>query len=206
MSALPPTVGGYQIDQFVKKQDLELHQCGICLLVCKQSASLPCKHVFCRECVGRWVITNHTTCPNCRAEFRGHVDIHDVVPDPVQALTVVCEHADCKWSGLLSHRYSHIRTECEKEERKVACSLCKFYGSAEDLPLHKCVDLSGTCIICCNLFDKLCITCEAGCHPDAHKDIPCGHTKKVCGHTYHDHCLERWMRTHPYCPMCNHVF
>lgn len=201
--SLPRTVGGYVPDQFVKDQDLEKHQCGICLLICKETVHLPCTHLFCRECIGRWVVTKHNTCPFCRAGLRGHLDITNVVPDPVQSLLVSCDNVDCKWTGALKDRNLHKQKECEKELHHVACPCCKFYGPPQDYRQHKCADLSGECLVCRNSLAKLCITCEAEMSYESAKTAVCHYAQQMCGHTFHNHCLARWARTRPSCPLCD---
>jgi hypothetical protein len=202
--SLPAIVGGYQLDQFVE-QDLLLFQCGICTLVCKETVSLPCNHGFCRECIGRWVVTNHDTCPYCRSVFNGHNDMKSVTLDPVLQLQVRCDNKGCTWIGKICDREHHKKQECLMEDRRIACPCCKFYGPVEEYRNHKCDELKGECIICTNLLAKLCITCEAEKDYTSEKQYVCNNTKQVCNHHFHDHCLARWARKRYSCPLCDGI-
>jgi len=39
--------------------------CSICLCASDEGRRTPCGHYYCRDCIGRWAISNHT-CPYCR--------------------------------------------------------------------------------------------------------------------------------------------
>ena len=44
-------------------------QCAICMDTYKTNRRvlrLPCGHLFCFECIGRWLTTQSATCPTCR--------------------------------------------------------------------------------------------------------------------------------------------
>ena len=43
--------------------------CSICAAVLENPVELPCRHVFCSQCISRWLDTNHS-CPNCRRNVR----------------------------------------------------------------------------------------------------------------------------------------
>lgn len=52
---------------FVNRDNNE--KCAICLSECaKNSATLPCSHAFCMDCISNWWATN-STCPYCRNTF-----------------------------------------------------------------------------------------------------------------------------------------
>lgn len=40
-------------------------RCPICFEILQSPVSLPCDHVFCRQCIVAWIETE-TTCPICR--------------------------------------------------------------------------------------------------------------------------------------------
>ncbi|XP_074649306.1 uncharacterized protein LOC141904589 [Tubulanus polymorphus] len=54
----------FDVDCFVKPPDHELI-CCICQFVLDQPVESPCRHVFCRICVTRWLDTKDS-CPTCR--------------------------------------------------------------------------------------------------------------------------------------------
>jgi hypothetical protein len=39
--------------------------CSICLCASDEGRRTPCGHYYCGDCIGRWVMVNHT-CPYCR--------------------------------------------------------------------------------------------------------------------------------------------
>ena len=54
------------------------------------------------------------------------------------------------------------------------------------------------CSICKNDFLSPCAACEA-------KNIeePCPVQEGACGHKFHMHCISKWIKNSPTCPMCN---
>lgn len=55
-----------------------------------------------------------------------------------------------------------------------------------------------TCAVCRNKLDESCIECTAN-------DIKeCDVSHGYCGHTYHKHCIDRWLKHREVCPLDNH--
>jgi len=54
-----------------------------------------------------------------------------------------------------------------------------------------------TCAICHNALMVPCITCEA----EPHNSEECSVAWGQCGHSYHFHCITRWLRTRSTCPL-----
>ena len=40
--------------------------CPICMEDSHENIKLPCNHVFCAQCIKKWLLKNKNTCPNCR--------------------------------------------------------------------------------------------------------------------------------------------
>jgi len=40
--------------------------CPICMEDTNKNIKLPCSHVFCEECIQKWLLKNTNSCPNCR--------------------------------------------------------------------------------------------------------------------------------------------
>ena len=60
----------YPAHRFTKKIDATT--CGICLQnyrTNRRVVRLPCGHVFCRDCVYRWLTKESCTCPVCRVSL-----------------------------------------------------------------------------------------------------------------------------------------
>lgn len=45
--------------------------CCICTNVFEEPMESPCQHVFCTECISRWLLLRNT-CPTCRRPLRAH--------------------------------------------------------------------------------------------------------------------------------------
>lgn len=64
------------------------------------------------------------------------------------------------------------------------------------------------CAICRNLVMEFCIECQAnrggsiGSSGSGHND-ECTVAWGVCNHAFHFHCISRWLRTRPSCPLDN---
>lgn len=56
---------------------------------------------------------------------------------------------------------------------------------------------SDTCAICHNLLMIPCITCTA----EPHNADSCNVSFGACGHSYHFHCITRWLKTRSTCPL-----
>lgn len=57
-----------------------------------------------------------------------------------------------------------------------------------------------TCAICkSSLVDK-CVQCQAN---EADDSVPCPPEFGICGHGFHKHCIDKWVKTNPTCPLCN---
>ena len=55
------------------------------------------------------------------------------------------------------------------------------------------------CAICHNQLMVPCISCEADMQSQAQQD--CSVAWGACGHSYHFHCITRWMKTRTTCPL-----
>jgi len=55
------------IQELEKLEKCELFlSCPICMEDSDKNIKLPCKHVFCEECIKKWLLKNTNSCPNCR--------------------------------------------------------------------------------------------------------------------------------------------
>ena len=55
-----------------------------------------------------------------------------------------------------------------------------------------------TCAICRNYIMEPCIGCQA-----EQCDDVCEPVWGACNHTFHFHCITRWLKTRNVCPLCN---
>jgi hypothetical protein len=44
----------------------EVTNCAICLDNKKMNIKLKCNHIFCKQCIKKWLTEKSNTCPNCR--------------------------------------------------------------------------------------------------------------------------------------------
>jgi RING-box protein 1 len=58
-----------------------------------------------------------------------------------------------------------------------------------------------TCAICKNNVQDPCIECQA--LQDSNQPIDCHVAWGVCNHTFHYHCISKWLKTRPVCPLDN---
>ena len=61
--------------------------------------------------------------------------------------------------------------------------------------------VNDTCAICRNKLYELCIECQADMYSANAKE--CTRAWGSCNHTYHFHCVSRWLKTRSTCPMDN---
>ena len=54
------------------------------------------------------------------------------------------------------------------------------------------------CQICRESLIQPCIICIS-----QNKKEPCMHEEGRCGHSFHKHCIDRWIANSPVCPICN---
>jgi len=58
------------------------------------------------------------------------------------------------------------------------------------------------CAICKNLalIKSVCVGCKAT------KETKCDIVIGECGHKYHLHCIERWLKSYNNCPICKQIW
>jgi hypothetical protein len=130
----------------------------------------------------------------------------------------VCRASDqCKAMVVRGHAgaVAHAAT-CA---HRVYCRLCRqdVAGSAQDHQVKCHMEASrgggggGICAICHNQLKHHCIVCDPGAEsgPDApppKEGKKCAVASGMCGHVYHAHCINRWLRTRDTCPLDDVAF
>ncbi|GBG23879.1 E3 ubiquitin-protein ligase RNF149 [Hondaea fermentalgiana] len=92
-------------------------ECAICIVdfeVGDPVRTLPCKHTFHRECIDPWFLSNHTTCPSCRAPFRDEAEAQDEKPVAVDTDT----DTDAESDGLRRHESEESGSEDSGSEQE----------------------------------------------------------------------------------------
>ncbi|KAG5478299.1 hypothetical protein CUR178_05014 [Leishmania enriettii] len=59
---------------------------------------------------------------------------------------------------------------------------------------------TGLCSICCNQVEGPCVVCQSNAEATS---AECSITWGECGHAFHTHCIEKWLKTRPVCPLDN---
>lgn len=153
----------YSVDNFDPRPSEEL-VCTVCRGVFRQPVECPCRHVFCRSCIGQW-LQLQTSCPVCRQETvpSSIVPVLPLVSNLVARLTTRCPNSGCEKKMSLEHLQRHAKNcewrrlqcpDCENHfradaftehrrdrcpRRLVRCSAqCGFDVRAEELPIHDC--------------------------------------------------------------------
>ncbi|KAK7001762.1 hypothetical protein R3P38DRAFT_3216049 [Favolaschia claudopus] len=81
----------------VKHVPAELLTCGICLDTLEKPRMPLCMHVFCGDCLGKWLEGQNKVCPVCRAP---------VQEDPIEDDALTLELAEAIADGFIAQRGS----------------------------------------------------------------------------------------------------
>ena len=58
------------IENFEKLEKCnEITNCSICFENMKDNIKLKCEHIYCSDCIKKWLTERSNTCPTCRAEI-----------------------------------------------------------------------------------------------------------------------------------------
>jgi hypothetical protein len=175
----PPIAQGFPDNMFdVGQRDIvDQLRCAVCLGVGRDIVSTPCGHVFCQECLGRWI--GHkleqymsATCPVCRAVISKNpaACANQHLRNKVAQLRTVC--VSCHWEGCMSQRHLHecpgssTDTSYISELSQRAFSAYEVYKqNREKRVLHtnhtfSTPGIEGKCFICRNSLDEPCSLCR----------------------------------------------
>eukprot|EP00741_Cyanophora_paradoxa_P017789 tig00021017_g17181.t1 len=138
-------------DKFVdQKHAQRLFECGICMQIFRDPTEVNCPegHVFCKECIDRWIDEarrRDCTCPSCR---KGPITketcrINQHIRRSILDMDAYCENKDdgCCWQGALSGWPAHV-AGCALTKR--SCSgapACEERLLTADLPAHEAICL-----------------------------------------------------------------
>ena len=109
--------------------------CVICSLVCRDAVETACSHIFCSQCLSKWM-ERKRECVTCRTPLPSPADVRPsgFIRRKVLGLLVACPHSAavgdsgggggvsscCDWQGEIRYLSSHLRRECEMQRMKSA--------------------------------------------------------------------------------------
>lgn len=127
--------------------------CSICLCVFYNPVKCPCQHVFCKNCIERW-LQNNGTCPKCRLP----VHVSSLIKAPCLIRTIIlnlkiqCKHHSrgCEETFPVEHYKAHLKT-CPYMIIKCSNGNCKHEFFLKDKEKHHCEECLFywvTCTVC----------------------------------------------------------
>ena len=139
---------GFEIDRFVDKDNIvEEIVCTICTEVVKDPVQTPCEHLFCKECITKWLTGEHEK--NCPID-RQAVSLNDLKPPSrmtrklFDKLIIKCKNFSegCKLMAKyedMPHLIKHETEECHVDQ-----NLCMAKLQEENDELKKKVAIQNS--------------------------------------------------------------
>ena len=115
---------GWDIQRFVDRETIVQDIiCSVCTDVVQEPVQTPCDHVFCSECIIRWLEEGRRTCPIDRQDLTFEVlkPPNRVITQLINKLTIRCRYFDkgcklmCKLEDIL-HLMEHEQNGCPFSE------------------------------------------------------------------------------------------
>ncbi|GFQ66400.1 e3 ubiquitin-protein ligase PDZRN3-B [Trichonephila clavata] len=133
---MAPPLWAYQVDYFDPPPDEELI-CSICRSVFCDPVQSPCNHVFCRNCINKW-LENNRNCPICRKRTTKYT-VQEVVPlikNMIMKLNLHCHNME-KEMIMRKDMPDHERNNCP--HRYIRCQTCCLKVSSVQPNKHNCI-------------------------------------------------------------------
>ena len=159
-------MGRFDVEHFYNTPDPDL-VCPICHCVLEKPTECPCHHIFCLDCIEKWLVEKRS-CPSCRKRTKKH-HIHPATPvvkNIIGRLLLKCVNQEqgCLLKVQLEQYDQHVKsceyqlvtckhsrcgrkftkkelqaheTACKKREEK--CSKCHLCILAQERNKHNCV-------------------------------------------------------------------
>ena len=114
--------------------------CAICMNIYVSSSSIPCGHIFCKNCIVK-CLSHRKECPLCKSKATTK-DITKAfkIEEILDKMNVYClfrnemdEASGCSWKGKKSELEEHLK-HCEM--RSVKCDNCNWTGPRKQMPIH----------------------------------------------------------------------
>lgn len=149
---------GIEQERFVNKVDQELI-CCICANVFEDAAESPCRHVFCRECISRW-LQEWNSCPTCRRPLRAQ-EMRPPLPllnNIINKMQIRCNYSEqgCTTTVEYERLGIHVRS-CPYGPNGMACENegCRETFPRNEKERHEAECLYRT-VVCTQLSNRGC--------------------------------------------------
>lgn len=135
---MAPPAWAYHVDNFDPPPDEEL-VCSVCRGVFCDPVQSPCNHVFCRNCLTKWLETSRT-CPICRKRTT-RSSVQEVVPlirNMILKLSLHCRNSEngCSERFSLEGCESHMKV-CTYEMVRCKNRPCVMMFMRKDIKEHE---------------------------------------------------------------------
>ena len=134
---------GFETEKFVGTVDDELI-CPICDLVLENPLQIiECQHVFCSDCITKWIQTGNQTCPLDRKIIqKEQLKTPRLVIKFLEKLQVKCDFTSqgCDSIVKLEHLSQHCKQCKFNPNNKTKCPQCGMSMGKEEFKNHNCDD------------------------------------------------------------------
>ena len=134
---------GFDIERFIDSVDEELI-CPICESVLENPLQIiECEHVFCSDCITKWIQTGNQTCP-CDRKTIQKDDLRSprFVIKFLEKLQIKCDFTSqgCDSIVKLEHLSQHCKQCKFNPNNKTKCPQCGMSMGKEEFKNHNCDD------------------------------------------------------------------
>ena len=134
---------GFETEKFVSTVDDELI-CPICDLVLENPLQIiECQHVFCSDCITKWIQTGNQTCPLDRKIIqKERLRTPRLVVKFLEKLQIKCDFASqgCDSIVKLEHLSQHCKQCKFNPNNKTKCPKCGMSVEKKESNNHNCDD------------------------------------------------------------------
>lgn len=102
-------------------------KCSICLQNFCTPVNLPCRHIFCQDCIGK---NNSSLCPLCRVKYSWWQikNAKDVLDEKVSGKATSCNNCESKFTIAESCEHNCKEWHIEVSYNVIKCKTCSTYG------------------------------------------------------------------------------
>jgi len=143
---------GWNIDRFIAKESIvDEFICAICTDVVENPVQTPCQHLFCNECIRRWINEGHRTCPEDRQALTANVlkTPNRLTNQFLNKLIVRCKNFTdgCRLMSTyedMPQLCEHERSQCQVVQNALVREVCDQFEAEANNFKKKIADLEAT--------------------------------------------------------------